>query len=158
MDQASVLYVEARHLALSKAEDVSDRLVLQPVGLTLERFAFEIADRLPDLRDDRAIRSSTKAHRLDVRTDHGPLARPVRAYGLAAMDVATIHTVGPGDVISERGQHAVDVPRVEAIVEAFKECHVIVHRVSPRLLAALREKLYSFTYARMHQGGDGCKR
>ena len=102
-----------------------------------KRFAFEIADGLPDLRDDRAIRSSTKAERLDVRTDHGPLARPVRAYGLAAMDVATIHTVGPGDVISERGQHAVDVPRVEAIVEAFKECHVIVHRVSPQLLACV---------------------
>src|SRR5258707_8471113 len=52
---------------------MSDRLVLQPVRLPLERFAFEIADGLPDLCDDRAIRSSMKAHRLDVRTDHGPL-------------------------------------------------------------------------------------
>ena len=31
----------------------------------------------------------------------------LRAYGLAAMDVATIHTVGPGDIIGEHGQHAV---------------------------------------------------
>ena len=121
MDQAGILDVEASHLALSKTEDVSDRLVFQPVRLSLKRFAFEIADGLPDLCDDRAIRSSMKAHRLDVRTDHGPLARPVRAYGLAAMDVATIHAVGPGDIIGERGQHAVDVPRVEAIVDAFKE-------------------------------------
>ena len=35
---------------------------------TLPRFAFEIADGLPDFRDDRAIRSSVKAYRLDVRT------------------------------------------------------------------------------------------
>jgi hypothetical protein len=56
--------------------------VFKPVRLPLQRFAFEIADGLPDLCDDRAIRSSMKAHRLDVRTDHAP----VLAYGLAAMD------------------------------------------------------------------------
>ena len=72
-----------------------------------------------------------KAHRLDVRTDHGPLARPVLAYGFAAMDVATIHTVGPGDIIGEHGQHAVYVPRVKAIIDTFKDFDVIVHRVSP---------------------------
>jgi hypothetical protein len=87
-----ILDVEASHLALSKTENVSDRLVFETVRLPLERLAFEIADGLPDFCDDRAIRSSMKAHRLDVRTDHGPLARPVLAYGLAAMDVATIHT------------------------------------------------------------------
>jgi hypothetical protein len=81
---------------------VSDRLVFKPVRLPLQRSAFEIADGLPDLCDDRAIRSSMKAHRLDVRIDHAPLARPVLAYGLAAMDVATIHAVGPGDIIGER--------------------------------------------------------
>ena len=59
--------------------------------------------------------------------DPGPLARPVLAYGLAAMDVATIHTVGPGDIIGECGQHAVYVPRVKAIVDAFKDFDVIVH-------------------------------
>jgi hypothetical protein len=109
----SILDVEARHLALSKTENMSDRLVFKPVRLALERFAFEISDGLPDLCDDRAIRSSMKAHRLDVRTDPGPLARPVLAYGLAAMDVATIHTVGPGDIIGECDQHAVYVPRVK---------------------------------------------
>jgi hypothetical protein len=40
----SVLNVEASDLAVSKTEDVSDRLVLQPVRLPLEQFAFEIAD------------------------------------------------------------------------------------------------------------------
>ena len=45
--------VEASHLALSKTENVSDRLVFKPVRLPLERFAFEISDGLPDLCDDR---------------------------------------------------------------------------------------------------------
>ena len=49
------------------------------------------------------------------------------------MDVATIHTVGPGDIIGEHGQHAVYVPRVKAIVDAFKDFDVIVHWLSPSL-------------------------
>jgi hypothetical protein len=52
-----VLDIEASHLALSKTENVSDRLVFKPARLPLEQFAFEIADDLPDLRGDRAIRS-----------------------------------------------------------------------------------------------------
>jgi hypothetical protein len=127
----SILDVEASHLALSKTENVSDRLVSKPVRLPLQRFAFEIADGLPDLCDDRAIRSSMKAHRLDVRTDHAPLARPILAYGLAAMDVATIHTVGPGDIIGEHGQHTVYIPRVKAIVDALKEFDITIHWFSP---------------------------
>jgi hypothetical protein len=46
---------------------VSDRLVFKPVRLPLERFAFEIADGLPDFCDDRSVGSSVEAHRLDVR-------------------------------------------------------------------------------------------
>jgi hypothetical protein len=118
---------------------VPDRLVFKPVRrLPLERFALEIADRLPDFCDDRAIRSLMKAHRLDVRTDYGPLARPVLAYGLAAMDVAAIHTVGPGDIIGERGQRAVYVPRIKAIVDAFKDFDVIVYWVAPSVVRVLR--------------------
>jgi hypothetical protein len=105
----SALYVEASHLALSKTENVSDRPVFKPVRLPLERFAFEIADGLPDFCDDRAIRSAMKAHSLDMRTDHGPLARPILAYCFAPMNVATIHTVGPDDIIGEHGQHVVNV-------------------------------------------------
>src|SRR6478609_8735611 len=117
-------------------ENVSDRLVFKTVRLPLKRFAFEIADGLPDFYDDRAILSSMKAHRLDVRTDHGPLARPILAHGLAAMDVATIHTVGPGDIIGQHGQHAVYIPRVKAIVDALKEFDVIVHWVSlPKIIS-----------------------
>jgi hypothetical protein len=85
---------------------VSDRPVLQPVRQPLERLAFEIADGLPDLGDDRAIRGSTKAHGLDVRTDHAPLARPVLAYGLPAVNMATVHTVRPSDISGEHGQDA----------------------------------------------------
>src|SRR6266404_5540181 len=76
-------------------------------------------------------RSRTESPPLDVRTDHAPLARPVLAYGLAAMDVATIHTVGPGDVIGEHGQHAVYIPRVKAIVDALKEFDITIHWFSP---------------------------
>jgi hypothetical protein len=91
--------------------NVSDRLVFEPVRLPLERLALDISDGLPDLCHDRAIRSSIEDHGLDVRTDHGPLARPVLAYGVVAMDVATIHTVGAGDIIGEHCQHAVYIPR-----------------------------------------------
>src|SRR5262249_38018575 len=127
----AILYVEASHLALSKTENVSDRLVFKPVRLPLERFAFEIADRLPDLGYDRAIRSSMKAHRFDVWTDHGPLARPVLAYCFAPMNVATIHTVGPDDIIGEHSEDAVNVPCVKAIVDALKEFDICIHWFSP---------------------------
>ena len=45
----------------------------------------------------------------------------MRTWGLAAMDVATIHTVAPGDIIGEHGHHAVYVPSIEPIVDAFKD-------------------------------------
>jgi hypothetical protein len=74
-----ILNVEASHLALSKSKHMSDRLVPETVRLTLKRFSLEIVDRLPHLRNDRAIDCPVKAHGLDVRTDHGPLARPIFA-------------------------------------------------------------------------------
>ena len=37
-----------------------------------------------------------------------------------AMDRAAVHTVGPRNIIGEHGQYAVYVPRVKAIVDAFK--------------------------------------
>jgi hypothetical protein len=70
--------------------------------------------------------------------------------------VATIHTVGPGDIIGEHGQHAVNVPRVKAIVDALEEFDITIHWVSLRGMAsALRQKPYIFIYARYHDGG--CK-
>jgi hypothetical protein len=47
------------------------------------------------------------------------------------MDVATIHTVGPDDIIGERGQYAVYIPRVKAIVDALKEFDITIHWFSP---------------------------
>src|SRR4051812_23201124 len=120
--------------------------------LTLERLALEIADGLSDRCDDHAIRSSTKAHGLDVRTDHGPLTRPVLAYGLAAVNMATVHTVRPSDISGEHGQNAVYVARVESIVDALEGFDIIVHWVSPWQSASA-----SSTYARMHRGDAGCK-
>jgi hypothetical protein len=43
------------------------------------------------------------------------------------MNVATIHTVGPGDIVGECGQHAVNVPCVKAIVDALEEFHITIH-------------------------------
>jgi len=88
---------------------MSDCLVLEPVGLALERFAFEIADGLPDLRDDRAVGRAMKADGLDMRADDRPLACPIVAHRLAAMDVAAIHAIGPGDIIGEHGAIVAEV-------------------------------------------------
>jgi len=43
------------------------------------------------------------------------------------MKRATIHTVGPGDIIGEHGQYAVNVPRVKAIVDALEEFDITIH-------------------------------
>ena len=94
-----ILDVEAGHLAVVKTEEVSHRFVSQPVCLALKWLAFEIADGLSNFRDDRAVRSPVEAHRLDVRTDHGPLASPVLAHGLAAVNVAAVHAIGPRNII-----------------------------------------------------------
>jgi hypothetical protein len=51
----SVLNVEASDLAILKAKDLHHSLVLQPVSLILQGLAFEIADGLLGLHDDRAI-------------------------------------------------------------------------------------------------------
>jgi hypothetical protein len=131
--------VEACHLAVSKAEDVFNRLVLQPVGLALKRLAFEIADGLPNLCDDYVVSSPVEAHRFDVRTDHAPLAGPVLAHGLATVNVAAIHAVGPGDIIGKHGQHAINIPRVEAVVDAFQDFDITVHRGLSSAVPVLRQ-------------------
>ena len=77
MRSRSVLNVEASDLAILKAKDVHHRLVLQPVRLILQRLAFEIADGLLDLHDDRAICGLGETHRLDMRADNSPLAGPI---------------------------------------------------------------------------------
>jgi FAD/FMN-containing dehydrogenase len=40
---------------------------------------------------------------------------------------APIHTVGPNDINGERGQHAVNVPRVKAFVDALEKFDITVH-------------------------------
>jgi MarR family transcriptional regulator for hemolysin len=144
------LDIEASHLAVSKAEDVFNRLVLQPVRLVLKRLAFEIVDGLPNLCDDCVVSSPVEAHRFDVRTDHGPLAGPVLAHGLATVNVAAIHAVGPSDIIGKHGQHAIDIPRVEAVVDAFQDFDITVHRALSSVVPVLHqgtEAIYICTYA-----------
>jgi len=110
-----------------KRKTWAGRLVFKPVRLRAEWFAFEIADGLPDFCDDRAVRGSMKAYRVDARTDHGPLVRPVLSYCFAPMNVATIHAIGSDDIIGEHDQHAVDVPGVKTVVDAPKEFDLIIH-------------------------------
>jgi len=98
------------------------------VRLALKRLTLEIADGLPNLCDDCVVSSPVEAHRFDVRTDHGPLAGPVLAHGLATMNVAAIHAVGPSDIIGKNGQHAIDIPRIEAVIDAFQDFDIIVRR------------------------------
>jgi hypothetical protein len=122
---------EAGHLAVVKTEEVSHRFVPQPVRLALKWLAFEIADGPSNLRDDRTVRSPVEAHRLDVRTDHGPLAGPVLAHGLPAVNVAAVHAVRPENIIGKPGQRAVDGSHVEAVVDALGNFDIAVHWVSP---------------------------
>ena len=103
MRSGSVLNVEASDLAIVKAKDVHHRLVLQPLRLIVQRPAFEIADGLLDLHDDRAICGLSETHRLDVRADNSPLAGPILSDGLKPMNMATIQAVGPS---SDRARHA----------------------------------------------------
>jgi hypothetical protein len=48
--------VEAGDLAISQVEDVTDRFVLEPMRLILQRPALQIRHGLTDLDDDRSIR------------------------------------------------------------------------------------------------------
>jgi len=43
------------------------------------------------------------------------------------VNVASVHSVGPGDVVGERGEDAVDVSRVEAVIHVFETVYVSVH-------------------------------
>ena len=118
MRSGSVLNVEASDLAILKAKDVHHRLVLQPVRLILQRPALEIADGLLDLHDDRAICGLGETHRLDMRADDSPLAGPILSDGLKPMNMATIHAVGPSYVVCQHSKNAVDVPCIEAVIDA----------------------------------------
>ena len=128
MRSGSVLNVEASDLAILKAKDVHHRLVLQPVRLILQRLAFEIADGLLDLHDDRAICGLGETHRLDMRADNSPLAGPILSDGLKPMNMATIHAVGPSYVVGQHSKNAVDVPCIEAVIDALQNLDVVSHQ------------------------------
>src|SRR5262249_15954819 len=61
----------------------------------------------------------------------------VLAHGLATVNVAAIHAVGPNDIIGKRGQHAINIPRVEAFVDAFQDFDIIVHRALSSVVPVL---------------------
>src|SRR4051812_9634629 len=95
------------------------RLVLQSVSLPLQRMSFEVDDRLDHLDSDGAICRLRKGQRLDMRADHGPLARPVRTNSLSPMNMAAIHAVCPKHIIGEDGKDTVDIPVVEVPIHAL---------------------------------------
>lgn len=119
--------VKVSDLAFLKAEDVLHRFVLQPVRLIMEGLTFEIADRLLNLHDNRAVRNLIEANGLDVRAYNGPLTCPVFSNGLAAVNVTAVHNIGPSDIIGNDGKNTVDVSCVEAIIHALENFYVTVH-------------------------------
>ena len=58
-----------------------------------------------------------KTLRVNTRVQHFPLARPVVSDSLVALNIASIHAVGPSHVRSHAGQAAVDVAGVEGAIE-----------------------------------------
>ena len=95
MRSGTVLNVETSDLAVLKSKDVHHGLFLPPVRLILQRLAFDVADGLLDLHDDRAICGLGETHRLDMRTDNSPLAGLILSDGLTTTKMAAIHAVGP---------------------------------------------------------------
>ena len=55
-----------------------------------------------------------------MRVDHRPLAQPVVADALAAMDVTTFHTIRPEHARVHGGKHRLHVTGIEPIIETLK--------------------------------------
>ena len=104
----------------SRAEDVG-------VGdvRVLEELALGGADDLVDVDGDAAVVALGDLDRLDVPVDHGELARPVLAHGVAAVDAAALHPVRPVDVGRQALEHGLDVARVERGVELSQHAVII---------------------------------
>jgi len=58
-----------------------------------------------------------KTLRVNTRVQHFPLARPVVSDSLVALNIASIHAIGPGHVGSHTGQATVDVAGIECGVQ-----------------------------------------
>src|SRR5882757_6641473 len=97
--------VEAPDQAVLHAEDMPQPLVGQQPTL-------EVADGLVNLDDDLTLRPGREGHGLDMRIDARPLARPIAANAVSAMDMTALHAVGPGDVAMKDGKDSLDIARV----------------------------------------------
>ena len=80
--------------------------------------AVEVADELMDVDRDRAVGTLGDRDRVDPGVDRGPLARPVVADRVLAVQPPSLPCVGPVDVVAARRQDALDVAGVECVVQS----------------------------------------
>src|SRR5437868_1486226 len=93
-----------------------------------QQLAVATAHDLADLGRDLALGSGREAHRLDVRIDALPLARPVLPHTFVPGNVPALPAVRPQDVVVQGRQDRLDVPRVEPLIEALQKLHLARHR------------------------------
>src|SRR5262245_58142694 len=86
--------------------------------------SLEVAHRLVDLDDDVTIGAGRKASRLDARVDRCPLSGPITPHGFAAVNVPSLHAVGPRDIGMERSKHRLDVTSIESLIDLLEKFHI----------------------------------
>src|SRR5262249_14210401 len=90
--------IETCDQAMLDPEDVANHLIDQHRSV-------EVANRLVDIDDDLAIGTGRKAGRLDVRVERGPLPGPIAPHARAAVNMPSLHAIGPGDIGMQRREH-----------------------------------------------------
>src|SRR5260370_40039711 len=108
--------IETPDLAAFNPKDMLD----DPVG---QQLAGGVADDLANLDNDFAVGPGREADRLDTRADALPLPDPVVAHSGMPRHMPPFPAIGPHDVVGQRQHYPLDIPRVEAIVEAPQEAH-----------------------------------
>ena len=113
--------VEAGNQAILDPEDVTDHLVDQYRSL-------EVAHRLVDLDDDGlGIGAAREGSRLDARINRRPLSAPIAPHGFTAVNVASLHAIGPRHIGMQRTEHGLDITSIEALVDLSEKHHVVGH-------------------------------
>src|SRR4051794_17091723 len=100
-------------------------------GPIRQHLAGEVVHSLVHCNDNLALRIRSKAHRLDMWIDQGPLARPVGADAIVPVDVAAVHPVRPDNVLVQDGENRFQVTGIETIIEMFETFRRVGHRHAP---------------------------
>jgi hypothetical protein len=64
-----------------------------------------------------------------MRTDNRPLARPVFSDSLMTMNVASIHTISPSDIIGEHDKNTIDISCIEAIINVLENLNIVIYEL-----------------------------